>query len=537
MNGRIFIKDWLKLKPYQSQVSTDLYYLRISNEVKKAFLKNNGFGLFEEISNEELLNLVSCFLTSYFEDIISESGIWKSFTSLHNKMYGKILPFYPTTGYVNQEINQQDVSFLIWYVINKIQEENVVAFNSESIAEASKSVMEIFDKEFEYALENEKLKSYYEVDNADFDYYEARHFIDTILFKTYLFYPDTSLKLQSSETEIFKTKNKEHTLAFLNDNRDNLLHKAHTSLLGLKGAEWAIAILGNDHLLSHDLKNMSRRIVGYFLYKGQDDTEIFLEHIASGKKFKMTMKSFAMKLIEIDSILYLGLVNWHNEWWFSGVNYTLSYDAELVAAEKKSFQIRHQVEFLDYDIKRAEELLADQMESFLKFNNGSLISFMHSSRLTDFSNKFIKYYNDSLNISAKGIEESNKRADENNIYDSLYLKDSPVSGVDTQGLVFFNPKSGLEMAWGINNAFPLPDNPNFDEEESVESILTLLTSPDLSKELLLYAIEHCRQDLRFFQIDTGKDLIEDIDFLMRFYKMENYFTKPAISLINNEKVY
>ncbi len=56
----------------------------------------------------------------------------------------------------------------------------------------------------------------------------------------------------------------------------------------------------------------------------------------------------------------------------------------------------------------------------------------------------------------------------------------------------------------------------------------------MSKELLLFAIEHCRQDLGFFQIGTGKDLIEDIDFLMRFFKKEHYHTKPAITLIGDK---
>ncbi len=349
-----------------------------------------------------------------------------------------------------------------------------------------------------------------------------------------MFYPDTALILESAELEILKTKKPEHIVAYLNENRDAFLHKAHTSLLGLKGAAWAVAILGEDHILAYALKNMSPRVVGYFFYKGQDDTGIFLEHIASGKELKMTMKSYVLKKVKIDSILYLGMVNWHNEWWFSGINYTMDFDAELVADEKKSLQSWRQVESLDYDKKRAEEMLADQMESFLKFNNGTLIAFMNSSKFVDFSNDFIKYHNDSLNLSANQIEESNRRADTESIYDSSDLDNSPISDMDEPGLVFFNPNTGLEMAWGITDAFPLPENPTIDEDESVESIMTLLTSPDLSKELLLYAIEHCRQDLKFFQGGTGKDLITDIDFLMRFFKKEHYYTKPAISLIDNE---
>lgn len=93
MKGKIFIKDWLRLKPYNKQNPTDLYYLKVANEVKKAFVKFGGFGLYKEINNENLVNSFSCFLTSYFEDVISKTGIWDAFVSLHSKMYGKKLPF------------------------------------------------------------------------------------------------------------------------------------------------------------------------------------------------------------------------------------------------------------------------------------------------------------------------------------------------------------------------------------------------------------------------------------------------------------
>lgn len=60
------------------------------------------------------------------------------------------------------------------------------------------------------------------------------------------------------------------------------------------------------------------------------------------------------------------------------------------------------------------------------------------------------------------------------------------------------------MGWGITDAFPLPSNPSLDEEESEDSIMTLLTLPGLSKELALYSMEHCNHDLKFFRRKTEK---------------------------------
>ncbi|WP_158857734.1 hypothetical protein [Lunatibacter salilacus] len=61
--------------------------------------------------------------------------------------------------------------------------------------------------------------------------------------------------------------------------------------------------------------------------------------------------------------------------------------------------------------------------------------------------------------------------------------------------------------------------------------MTLLTSPSVSKELALYSMEHCKHDLKFFQEEDGKSIVEDLDFLMRFFKKDQYHTQPAVSLL------
>ncbi len=119
----IYIHDWLELKPYSNQVATDTYYLRLSNEVKNAIVNNKNKFILQVYLNENELNILSCFLTSYFEDIISETNIWNSFIKAHKRLYKKQLPFYILDEYYENEINPQDIIFLIWYFINTIQQE------------------------------------------------------------------------------------------------------------------------------------------------------------------------------------------------------------------------------------------------------------------------------------------------------------------------------------------------------------------------------------------------------------------------------
>jgi hypothetical protein len=120
---RIYIKAWSELKPYERQSRTDVYYLKLANDVKQAFLSNEEvFQLFMHLGQNQI-DLLACFLVSYFEDLISDTNIWNTFVRLHRKFYGNPIPFYETSEYYEEEINIQDLSFLIWYFMNTVQSE------------------------------------------------------------------------------------------------------------------------------------------------------------------------------------------------------------------------------------------------------------------------------------------------------------------------------------------------------------------------------------------------------------------------------
>ena len=60
--------------------------------------------------DKEQINLLSCFLASYFEDLILEP-IYGTLLRMHHRLYGKQLPFYDLDEYYEEEINAQDISF------------------------------------------------------------------------------------------------------------------------------------------------------------------------------------------------------------------------------------------------------------------------------------------------------------------------------------------------------------------------------------------------------------------------------------------
>ena len=184
MDKRIYIKDWLELKPYGKQTATDSYYLKLCNDVKNVIKTNKQSFVLQRYLDNEDINLLSCFLTSYFEDLISETNIWNSFVRTHQRLYRKQLPFYTLDEYYEEETNPQDISFLIWYFLNTVQEEIFISPFNDFILETAEKIIDVFDKEWEFAPENEYLKKFYQIDQKQNYFYIARNLIDTVLFKT-----------------------------------------------------------------------------------------------------------------------------------------------------------------------------------------------------------------------------------------------------------------------------------------------------------------------------------------------------------------
>jgi hypothetical protein len=79
LKKKVYIDDWKSLKPYNGHSATDLYYLKIANEVcdELVFYTDTFF-------NKEIDPiLLSCFITSYFEDVISKTRIFETFRNKH----------------------------------------------------------------------------------------------------------------------------------------------------------------------------------------------------------------------------------------------------------------------------------------------------------------------------------------------------------------------------------------------------------------------------------------------------------------------
>lgn len=537
---RIYIKKWLDMKPYKLQVKTDVYYLDICNRIKQLLHSKEIDVQLSDIIFPEEIDLLACFLTSYFEDLISGTNLWNTFIQGHKELYNTPLPFFEIDkdDYFEGEINRDDIDILVWYFINTIQQEKLISPHIlfiENFEAWGDAVFDLFASEWERAPENENLRKFYSISENTSDFYDAREFIDRILFSSYLFFTDTQIRLREIEYRIITDNQRSPLLVqYLRASHDDLLFTAHTHLLAFSGKEWAARWVGKDSPLYNEYLNISRKITGFFFYKGQDDKTIFIEHIASGKKFNLTKKSIDRPedFKDIDDIIYIGIVEWCGEWWFSGIYSFAPFNADLVLDEKNSAASRAAVNFLDFKKNNVEARLSEDLEQFKKFTGGQQIVFMEADKVNDFLNSHIQSMNDALNLSEEELKKGEERRRKDGFFNDD--KDSKLNLPDgaKTAFVFFNPKQGIEIGFDLNSAFPLPHNPFFNKEESTEHVKTLLFDDSFSVEIVQYMIEHCKSKLPFFdETSVGSFYLDDLDFILRFIKTDNYTTQPEISFI------
>ena len=180
--SRITLKDWLEFHPYDKEVSSDHYYIEFGNELQHEILL---IDVQDNLVGGDYKHL-SCMLTCYLEDIVSQTGLWTSFVNEHHKLYGKYLPFYDMAEYEHGGINLADIQFLIWHFCSNLptQAHFVDPFSIDN-AEIANFVFAMMNEKSCHSPRNEEMKAALTLP-PDADIYGVSEHLDFFFFKSYL---------------------------------------------------------------------------------------------------------------------------------------------------------------------------------------------------------------------------------------------------------------------------------------------------------------------------------------------------------------
>ncbi|MCP9610859.1 DUF3843 family protein [Coprobacter tertius] len=363
----IFSGDWMGMHPYQSSAPTDLYYVKLANRIYEAadvlFLSEAYHKLYLD---EDEKKRFCCTLTAYFEDIISQTGIFTAFTRECLKRTGKPLPFYTCEDYAEDEINTCDLQFIIWHFFMQLDETNIPYSPLDPLfTQLATTVMQILDAEYETAPENEKLKKFFlqpNLTSRNIENWFSRIFWTGS--ESYLF-QENGLRLQidaDDTVDMAKKENMEDRIPeMINMLCNDFAYNNVTEFFALRPAQWLSRILGKSVPVYECLDSLSRKYSGYFRYIEEKETHTRFTHIATGKEIEITNRSligFPPEMKNENRILFFGIVKWDNDWWLVGE--ARSYDGSEELADEITGQ---EEEYHLFDEK--EELPENEQEIIL----------------------------------------------------------------------------------------------------------------------------------------------------------------------------
>ncbi len=156
----ILMKQWLGANERTRVLPGDQWYLKFAAKVLPIVKQSL---LFE--NDDYMQKDATVSLCMYFQDVIAQTGGWKTFSELYYSLYNTHLPFYQLSdSYVPDEINREDIAFVLWtlkshYAIFEPSEYTLQDPYDTNLLALAQEVYTLMDEEFEEAPINKEPSS------------------------------------------------------------------------------------------------------------------------------------------------------------------------------------------------------------------------------------------------------------------------------------------------------------------------------------------------------------------------------------------
>lgn len=488
INGKVRIieRDVVDSHPKDISTATDKDYLNFANGIVKRIT-----GLAPDLSALDIRTIaLKC--TLYFEDVIADVGIWRSFVETMRKMYGKPLPFYQVDekNYYSDEPNYEDVRLLLW--LSRFDSHTSGVANPENpvLTKIAKIIYEYMEEMFETMPINEALVNYFHDASFMQDFYTARDAVKWAYLSSYLSCTTKGQTTMIDEANGLYAVCGEQ--AFYQA-ESTVIYTNRIGPLGLYAKDWLAMILesnGKTHE-AQIIRDMAGTCTAYHLKERTADLfgNYTLER-PDGMLLEMTKDEFDFIRGEAKTIDYLYgcMIRFDGRWYLSGLS---SWDKRF----KELFD-----EMADNQ-KKLKNAGIPNYDKLLKKNGGSPLFYFKD---TDSMKKFI-------------TEEAGVKLQDVNI--PLF------AGHHSYWLVFF---PGANANWlfvpDVAKFICDPRNPYYNEDEAKEEQLSL--SLNVPYVLSFYLYKHnMLPHAGFVSIEgaeKGKAQVqENYDFMIRCFASEH----------------
>lgn len=318
---KIYLTDWKKSKPFVKDRAYHLFYTDLSNRVLEII---NGK---QEMIKAQKLGKHACkslalMITNYFEDYISEIGIWEFFIKKNQELYGWSVPFfYPIAERDADEIYEEDISFLVWFFLSKTNDD-LVNPDVFLLAEIGEEVMEVFEEVLEDAPATDAYERYLAIpENVNF--FDLKKRLTWMAFNSYLLGYEFTIAINES----IKNLQESHANHFANGGGGELIYMMQddynyiqrSSLSAISTLEWFAGVTKCSEQTKQDILKVRERVMSRFIYQGKDKKHYHFIEIRTNTPFAVHRSSFDMQRgVSVGDECAFSVVNWKGDWWLSG---------------------------------------------------------------------------------------------------------------------------------------------------------------------------------------------------------------------------
>ena len=335
---KIYPKEWLQYHPYTKTDAVDRYYCDIVNKLMKVIYEYDIMAG-DPIAEEGVYDEAAIFIGAWFEDVISQTGVWQAFTSECEKRYGSKLPFYELDDeYYSDEVNVEDIRFILWHCFqNWNMGETIYNPENTALKDLSEAIYVILEKEYETAPENERLKEFFNFSHLkENDYLEYRNKVEWFFMNSYVNIGCYEDYMESMEEKIEELGNEdgldERTADIvMYSHKINTILLDRTPLLSISAPEY-IKLIQEYNQASQYAPYMNINSVKEALYLVEKETdEYFVFRSLTGDKvtykvIKESLESNSKQLVPGDTLVTSTLFKYGEYWFHNGamMNYCIS---------------------------------------------------------------------------------------------------------------------------------------------------------------------------------------------------------------------
>lgn len=478
--GKIYPNDWLQSRPYTVTDATDQYYVSLANRVAVA-LRNS---VMEDAFLDDHHILVSAIiLTEWFEDICSGTRIWETVNQECMKRYGALLPFYDMYDYVPGEVNRQDLRLLIWDIVQtaRYSEGRIINPENPGIAELAETLFHIFDAEFEYAPENERLRDYIFAPSVRKDLWDMRDWMNWFTYRCYVNHDAQNCLMEQLEDD----KDYEDAVLYGLFALNSLSHRKN--LLSLTSPQWAARIRKDPFFEKISLVKsrpyllLKNALEGLYVMDMVEDKEVLID------AYSLTPGDQEKKIYrEGESVLLCSLLR-------IGDKHSLCGSMTILSHKEKKVE-----EFVQ-EKKKEHRLMSTQdvvYKEFLKVNGDDDLYIAADEH------EVLRFYSEKLGF----------KMDETGLPEILRGRHNI--------LLFADPQNGIQLVPEIGRCIKRPGNASYDQRYAEKNA----SLPFFSSEGLSYRLS-CRLRDQNLLPDAFMNSIRGVDYGRAFlHRNGDFFT-------------